>query len=40
MRRSFLKTDYEWLCSPVIMNGEIDAEMFNSLIETGNIRCD
>jgi adenylyltransferase/sulfurtransferase len=33
----FLKTDYEWLCSPVIMNGEIDAEMFNSLIETGNI---
>jgi adenylyltransferase/sulfurtransferase len=33
----FLKTDYEWLCSPAIINDEIDAEMFNDFLETGNI---
>jgi adenylyltransferase/sulfurtransferase len=32
-----LKTDYEWLCSPAIINGEIDAEMFSSFLEMGNI---
>jgi len=35
--REFLKTDYEWLCSPAMVNGEIDAEMFNSFIKTGDI---
>src|SRR5204863_5762652 len=33
----FLKTDYEWLCSPAIINDEIDAEMFNDFLEAGNI---
>jgi molybdopterin/thiamine biosynthesis adenylyltransferase/rhodanese-related sulfurtransferase len=35
--REFLKTDYEWLCSPAIISDEIDAEMFNSFLEAGNI---
>jgi molybdopterin/thiamine biosynthesis adenylyltransferase/rhodanese-related sulfurtransferase len=33
----FLKTDYEWLCSAATINDEIDAQMFNSFLEAGDI---
>ena len=36
-RSEFLNTDYEWLCSPLGTNEEIDAETFNGLIEKGNV---
>jgi sulfur-carrier protein adenylyltransferase/sulfurtransferase len=33
----FLDTDYEWLCSSLGSNEEIDAETFNVLIEKGDV---
>jgi len=33
----FLKTDYIWLCSSPVSNAEIDTNVFNNLIEKGNI---
>jgi len=33
----FLNTDYEWLCASVATREEIDTEVFNGLIEKGNV---
>lgn len=33
----FLRTDYAWLCSSPVASNEIDVNMFNSLIERGNV---
>ena len=33
----FLKTDYEWLCSSPITYEEIDIQIFNDLVEKGNV---